>query len=137
MVASTGHFDGTELNSDRQLWSVAGNLATHYRVLFGMRFRPDRLELRPIVPPSYGGERTLSNLRYRDATLTITVRGHGDGVADVRLDGRPVERAQIPASLTGAHAIEIQMNGRWPAAAVNIVPNRWSPETPAVTREGD
>jgi hypothetical protein len=137
MVASTGHFDGTELNSDRQLWSVAGNLATHYRVLFGMRFRPDRLELRPMVPPAYAGERTLSNLRYRGATLAITVRGYGDGVASVRLDGRPVERAEIPASLTGAHTIEIQMNGRWPAAAVNIAPNRWSPETPSVTRAGD
>lgn len=137
MVASTGHFDGTELNSDRQLWSVAGNLATHYRVLFGMRFRPDRLVFQPMVPPAYGGERTLSNLRYRDATLTITVRGHGDGVAGVRLDGRPVERAEIPASLTGAHTVEIQMNGRWPAAQVNVVPNRWSPETPAVTHAGN
>jgi hypothetical protein len=137
MVASTGHFDGTELNSDRQLWSVAGNLATHYRVLFGMRFRPDRLELRPMVPPSYAGERTLSGLRYRGATLTIVVRGHGDGVARVRLDGRPVERAEIPASLTGAHTVEIEMNGRWPAARVNVVPNRWSPETPTVTRAGD
>lgn len=137
MVASTGHFDGTELNSDRQLWSVAGNLATTYRVLFGMRFRPDRLELRPMVPPAYAGARTLSGLRYRGATLSITVRGHGDGVASVRLDGGPVERAEIPASLTGAHAIEIRMNGRWPASAVNLVPDRWSPATPAVTREGD
>ncbi|HEX2081711.1 MAG TPA: glycosyl hydrolase family 65 protein, partial [Longimicrobium sp.] len=136
MVASTGHFDGTELNSDRQLWSVAGNLAASYRVLFGMRFDADRLRFAPMVPPAYGGERTLSNLRYRGATLTVTVRGHGDGIARVRIDGRPAERAEVPATLTGAHTVEIEMNGRWPETAINLVPNRFSPETPAVRLEG-
>jgi hypothetical protein len=137
MVASTGHFDGTELNSDRQLWSVAGSLATQYRVLFGMRFRPDRLVFAPMVPPAYGGERTLTGLRYRGATLTVTVRGHGDGVASARLDGRPLERAEIPATLTGEHTLEIQMNGRWTPATINRVRNAWSPETPAARIENE
>lgn len=137
MVATTGHFDGTELNSDRQLWSVAGNLATQYRVLFGMRFRPDSLVFRPMVPPGYAGERTLAGLRYRGATLTVTVRGHGDAVAGARLDGRPVERAEVPASLTGAHVLEIEMNGSWPWGRVNRVRNRWTPGTPSLTLRGD
>lgn len=137
MVASTGHYDGTELNSDRQLWSVAGNLAASYRVLFGMRFLPDRLAFRPMVPPGYAGERTLSGLRYRQATLTITVRGYGDGIASARVDGRPVEKAEVLATLTGTHTVEIEMNGRWPAAQINVVGNTWSPETPAVTLRGD
>lgn len=137
MVASTGHFDGTELNSDRQLWSVAGNLAASYRVLFGMRFDPDRLRFVPMVPPAYAGERTLSGLRYRGATLTITVRGHGDGVASVRLDGRPVERAEVPATLSGEHTVEMEMNGRWPAGEINLVPNRFAPETPSIRLDGE
>ncbi|HET7461043.1 MAG TPA: hypothetical protein VFJ82_07335 [Longimicrobium sp.] len=137
MVAETGHFDGTVLNSDRQLWSVAGNLATHFRVLFGMRLLPDRLVFAPMVPPAYAGERTLSNLRYRGAVLTVTVRGAGDGVASARLDGQPVARAEIPATLTGEHRIEIEMNGRWPAGRINLVPNRWAPETPVARLDGD
>ena len=137
MVASTGHFDGTELNSDRQLWSVAGSLATQFRVLFGMRFRADRLVFSPMVPPAYGGERTLSGLRYRGATLTVTVRGHGDGVARVRIDGRAAERAEVPAELAGEHTVEIEMNGRWPAGEINLVPDRWSPRTPAATLRGE
>ena len=137
MVAETGHFDGTVLNSDRQLWSVAGNLATHFRVLFGMRFLPDRLAFRPVVPPAYAGERTLAGLRFRGATLTVTVRGSGDGVASARLDGRPVARAEIPADLTGEHTLEIEMNGRWPAGRINVVENRWAPETPVATLRGD
>jgi hypothetical protein len=135
MVAATGHFDGTELNSDRQLWSVAGNLAATYRVLFGMRFRPFSLVLEPMVPPAYAGERTLSGLRYRGATLTITVRGHGDGVASMRIDGRPVERAEVPGTLFGAHTVEIEMNGRWPAGTINLVENRFTLETPVVRAE--
>jgi hypothetical protein len=137
MVAQTGHFDGTVLNSDRQLWSVAGNLATQFRVLFGMRFRPDRLAFAPMVPPAYAGERTLSNLRYRGAVLTVTVRGSGNGVASARLDGRPVARAEVSATLTGAHTLEIEMNGRWPAGSINTVGNRWAPETPVATLGGD
>jgi hypothetical protein len=137
MVASTGHFDGTELNSDRQLWSVAGNLAASYRVLFGMRLDPERIAFRPMVPPAYAGDRTLRNLRYRGATLTVTVRGFGDGVASATLDGRPVERAEVPATLTGAHTLEIRMNGRWPAGELNLVEGRFAPETPVATLRGD
>jgi hypothetical protein len=136
MVASTGHFDGTVLNSDRQLWSVAGGLAAHFRVLFGMRLGPDRLAFRPMVPPAYAGERILSGLRYRDATLHVTVRGHGDGVARVTLNGRPVERAEVPASLTGEHRVVIEMNGRWPAGTIRRVDHRFTPATPVAALRG-
>ena len=138
MVAATGHFEGTVLNSDRQLWSVAGTLASTYRLLFGIRLRPDRLVFRPMVPRAYAGERTLRGLRYRGATLDVTVRGFGDSVASVRLDGRPAARPEVPASLSGPHTVELEMNGRWPDGEVNVVPSRWAPETPAAAlRDGD
>ncbi|HUF65910.1 MAG TPA: hypothetical protein VMM17_08030, partial [Gemmatimonadaceae bacterium] len=137
MVAATGHFEGTALNSDRQLWSVAGNLATHYRVLFGIRLEPDRIMLRPMVPPGYAGTRTLDSLRYRGATVTLIVRGFGDGVAGARLDGRPVDVAALPGSVTGHHTLEVEMNGRWPAARVNVVDNVTAPGTPVATLRGD
>ncbi len=137
MVAATGHFEGTALNSDRQLWSVAGNLATHYRVLFGIRLEPERLVLRPMVPPGYGGTRTLDGLRYRGATITLTVRGFGNRVERARLDGQAVEVAAIPATLTGHHTMEIEMNGQWPAARMNVVDNVTAPGTPVATLRGD
>lgn len=137
LVAATGHFEGTALNSDRQLWSVAGTLAATYRLLFGMRLHPDRLELRPMVPPSYAGERTLRGVRYRGARLAITVRGAGDGVAVVRLDGRTVPRAEIPATLAGAHRLEIEMNGRWPTGRINLAEHRFAPATPRAVLRRD
>jgi hypothetical protein len=129
-VASSGHYEGTALNSDRQLWSVAGTLAGTYRLLFGMRLEPDRLAFRPMVPPSYGGERTLRDLHYRGATLAVTVRGYGDDVSVANLDGRVIERAEIPAALTGSHALTITMNGRWPTTEVHLVENHFAPATP-------
>ena len=133
MVAATGHFEGTALNSDRQLWSVAGTLAGTYRMLFGMRFEPERLVFRPMVPPTYGGERTLAKLHYRDAILTVAVRGFGNAVSRARLDGRTIATAAIPATLAGAHTLEIEMNGRWPTDSVHVMPNRFSPATPHAT----
>lgn len=137
MVASTGHFEGTALNSDRQLWSVAGSLATEYRVLFGMRLGPKRLIFRPMIPPAYTGGRTLSNLRYRNATLTVSIHGFGDSVASVRLDDRAVQLAEITGTMTGRHTLEIEMNGRWPEGGVNLVENRFTPETPQVALRAD
>jgi hypothetical protein len=137
MLAQTGHFDGTVLNSDRQLWSVAGNLATQYRVLFGMRFGADRLAFAPMVPPAYAGDRTLSNVRYRGAVLTITVHGYGDHVAGATLDGHSLARPEIPATLTGSHNVEIRMDGQWPAGRISLVDNRWAPETPVTTLHAD
>ena len=137
LVAATGHFEGTALNSDRQLWSVAGTLAATYRLLFGMRLEPERLVFRPMVPPGYAGERTLRGVRYRGATLAVVVRGFGDGAAVVRLDGRTVPRAEVPATLAGAHRLEIELNGRWPAGRVAQVENRFVPATPAAAlRDG-
>jgi len=130
-VATTGHFEGTALTSDRQLWSVAGMLATDYRVLFGVRLEPDRLAFRPMVPRAYAGERTLTNLHYRGAILDVRERGFGDGVARMLLDGRPVAAAAIPATLTGHHTLELVLNGRWPATKLDLVENRFAPETPA------
>lgn len=130
MVAGSGHYDGTEINSDRQLWSVAGNLAMVYRVLYGMEFRPDGVAFSPFVPAAYSGLRRLEGFRYRDAVLSITLEGHGSGVAAITLDGEPLARPFIPAGLKGAHDIAIRLDGDLPESRFAPVANRFSPGTP-------
>ena len=136
-AAQTGHFEGTELTSDRQLWSVAGTLSASYRVLFGIRLGTDRMSFRPMVPPAYAGERRLSNLRYRDALLTVVVRGYGDSVSSVVLDGHRAARPEILAVLRGPHTIELTLNNHWIASSVNEVANQFSPASPKAERRGD
>ena len=136
-VAATGHFEGTEVSSDRFQASAAAQLATVYRVLFGIRLHADRMELRPFVPRPYAGTRTLEGLRYRGAILNVTVHGFGDAPREVRLDGRVVPRAEIPAELTGEHTLEITLNGEMPAGGIELVGNVAAPATPEARLEGD
>ncbi len=108
--AFDGDFKGTETNSDRQLWSVAGNLAMVTRVFFGMEFRPDRLTLSPCVPAAYPGEKVLSNFRYRGATFTLRLRGTGNVLKSIMMDGQLVKTATILASLTGTHELVMELS---------------------------
>lgn len=111
LVAETGHFEGTALNSDRQLWSVAGTLAMQYRVLFGLRFERERLVFRPIVPEAWAGVRELRGIRYHGAVLTVRVRGWGHCDGRATLDGAPLAGLEVPATLKGAHLVEIALDG--------------------------
>ncbi len=137
LVASTGDFMGTEINSSRQLWSVAGNLAMTYRILFGMSFAPDALTFTPFIPKEYAGVRTLKNFRYRGGVLSITIHGYGSAVRSVTFDGKSIAHAVVPASVTGAHSLVITMNSVLPVSkGISIMPHAVAPETPSVRIAG-
>ncbi|MGE5313681.1 MAG: MGH1-like glycoside hydrolase domain-containing protein [Acidobacteriota bacterium] len=137
LVASTGDFMGTEINSSRQLWSVAGTLAAVYRVLFGMTFTPDSLSFAPFIPKAYDGTRTLKHFRYRNAVLDITVRGYGNKIGSVLLDGRTIAKPVIDGAMRGPHRLEIVMKNVLPAPArVTMAGVRIAPETPVVAHAG-
>ncbi len=138
MVAQTGDFLGTEINSDRMLWSMAGNLAMVYRVFIGMSFEPDGLHFDPVIPEVYKGIRTLTNFKYRDATLDIKVDGYGDRMEHILLDGKPLAKGIVPADLSGKHTIDIRMANRpFRENKINLVPNHFSLPTPLAQKEGN
>ncbi|MEM1320585.1 MAG: glycogen debranching protein [Bacteroidota bacterium] len=130
MVAETGDFLGTEINSHRMLWSMAGNLAMVHRVFIGMDFRIDGLHFNPVVPKVYGGEKTLSNFKYRNAVLTITVKGSGNVIQSVQINGKAAEQAFIPSTATGQQDIVIELaNNDFPHQGIHQVANHFSPPT--------
>jgi carbon monoxide dehydrogenase subunit G len=136
MTATTGD-TATMLNSDRQLWSVAANLATVHRIFFGMSFEPDRLVLKPFIPKTYKDSRTLKNFTYRAATLDITIDGHGDEIKSITLDGKNLATAVIPGDITGKHTLVISMaNNDLPTSTITNVAVDFSPETPVATVSG-
>lgn len=126
----------TELNSSNMLWSLAGNLALTNRILFGIHFEKDGLVIEPFVPEALGGTRTLSNFPYRGARLNITVKGYGDRVKGITVDGKsyyPEKGKVIPAKLLkGDVNIVVEMNNE-PIAPmkVNHVQNSKAPWTPS------
>jgi len=131
MVAETGDYAGTEINSHRMLWSMAGNLAMVHRVFMGMHFEVEGLRLAPVVPGAYAGRKQLRNFRYRAMTLDLTVEGTGREIVGFWLDGERQAEPFVPGDLTGAHEVRIELAGvPLPGQAINLVPNRESLPTP-------
>ena len=134
-VADDGDFAGTVINSDRQLWSIAGQLAMTYRVLLGMEFEPGRLVFHPLIPENFKGTYSLDNFHYRKGVYSISIDGFGDEIESFTMDGKKDGNHAIPASLTGNHAIEITMNGKVRSTSVHILKNYTAPETPVLSLE--
>ncbi|MCB0585423.1 MAG: hypothetical protein KDD06_08880 [Phaeodactylibacter sp.] len=136
-VAGTGDFLGTEINSHRMLWSMAGNLAMVHRVFMGMSFEVDGLRFHPVIPSTYPGTKSLSNFHYRDAVLDITVEGFGNRIESITLDGEPLEEAFLPAGASGKHSIYIVMkNQPFEGSDINLVDNHFSLPNPQVQKDG-
>jgi hypothetical protein len=130
-VAQSGDYNGTEINSDRMLWSMAGNLSMVHRVFMGMSFDTTGLYLNPVVPKVYAGEKKLSNFKYRNAELTITVKGFGNKIKSVTLNGKKIEKAFLPNTLTGIHVVEIELaNNDFEQQRITKVANHFSLQTP-------
>jgi len=130
MVAESGDFNGTEINSDNQLWSVAANLAVVYRVIFGLDYGSDRLAFRPFIPKSFKGYYELNGLRYRQAILDLKIEGFGDDIALFYIDNVKSDTYMIPEHLTGRHSVVIKMNGKIKKSTKNLSVSRFTPATP-------
>ncbi|MCS6833432.1 MAG: glycogen debranching protein, partial [Flammeovirgaceae bacterium] len=138
MVATNGDFRGTEINSERMLWSIAGNLAMVHRLFIGMNFELDGIRFQPIVPKAYDGTRKLTNFKYRKATLDITVKGFGNRIKTFEIDGENQEKPFFPATLSGKHSIVIEMNNApFEEKGMNLVENSFSLPYPLVELKGN
>lgn len=130
-VAQSGDFRGTEINSDRMLWSMAGNLAMVHRVFIGMNFEVDGIRFNPVIPKPYGGTKTLKGFKYRNTTLDIKVNGYGNKITSINLDGQPLKNGFLHSGTTGKHTIEITMNNQsFDDQKINMVDNWFSLPNP-------
>lgn len=132
-VAENGDYEGTEINSDHMLWSMAGNLSIVHRLFMGMDFQPNGIRFAPAIPKGYDGKKALSDFKYRNATLDIVVEGHGNKIASFELDGKKTEAAFISGDLSGKHSIRIVMQNNDFKGEINEVPNHFTCTTPNVS----
>ncbi|QCK15418.1 alpha-L-rhamnosidase-related protein [Mangrovivirga cuniculi] len=132
-VAETGDYKGTEINSHRMLWSMAGNIAMVHRVLIGISFETDGIHFNPVVPKNYGGDKSLTNFKYRNAILNISVKGYGNEIDQIFIDGKESENNFLPPDITGSHSIEIVLkNNSFDQEGINLQSNHFSLPTPIV-----
>ena len=102
---------GEGVESDQQLWSIAGTLAGYYRVMFGMNYDENGITFNPYIPSWMEGPFELSNYKYRNATLTIKLSGEGDQVKSFKVDGvnQDINSFVFSPNNSGNHTIEIEM----------------------------
>ena len=130
MVADNGDFM-TALNSDRQLWSVAGNLGHIYKIFFGMNFKPDgKLYFNPAIPNSYECNMELSNLKIRNKELTIRINGYGTQIKSFTVNGQKQTDHYISLLGEGTDIIEIDMANNDFYGSTNVVANKFHIATP-------
>jgi Bacterial alpha-L-rhamnosidase 6 hairpin glycosidase domain len=132
-VVTDGDYAGTQINSSNMLWSLSGNIALVYKVIFGIRYNENNLEFKPFVPQSLVGERSLKHFKYRGAFLNIVMKGYGNQVKSITLDGKRVSNGTIPVDLKGEHAINIILANNILDGKSDLKPDYTSPETPVVT----
>lgn len=80
------------------------------RGLLGMTFSKEGARFIPYVPETLPGEKNISGLKYRNATLDIQMNGTGKVISTFTIDGTPTEPF-IPANLDGRHKIAITLAG--------------------------
>lgn len=132
---STGDYQQTKLNSPRQLWSVAAQAAIVPHIYFGITYEADKMTFRPFVPKPLKGNRRLSNFRYRNATLDISIHGYGNVIKEFLLDGTRSD-AFIDGSLKGTHTIDITLSDNsMEKVDFTMLDNAYLPVTPTVKRE--
>lgn len=100
--------EGTGIDSTNpNVWGAfVGAVA---RVIFGLNLSDDGLEISPLIPAELAGRNTLTGIRFRDAILNITVEGSGSHVASFAIDGNASPRRIVPDTLTGRHAVLVQL----------------------------
>lgn len=137
-VAQSGDFNGTEINSDRMLWSIAGNIAMVHRVFIGMNFGINGIRFSPVIPQSFGGVKTLNGFKYRKAILNIKVTGFGKNVSEFIINGKKMQNAYFDASETGIQNIEIIMdNVSFDQQEYSHVNNHFSARNPVTKIENN
>ncbi len=132
-VASDGDYAGTQINSSNMLWSLSGNIALVYKVLFGIHYNENSMQFMPFVPKAFAGMRQLKHYKYRNAVLDITMRGYGNQVKSILMDGEPLTNGILSANVKGEHTINIVLADNSPGGIVNLQPDYTAPETPEVT----
>lgn len=130
--AETGGAGDTLLNSDRQLWSVAGMLGLFYHALFGLQVQGENLILSPCVPKAYGGSHWLTGIRYRRMVLDVHLNGYGTEIAAVRVNGKPGSPV-LPLETEGYLQVELELmpaeekeaSVSYPAAREDLPEPQW------------
>lgn len=92
--------------TNRQTWSATAYLSMVLYGILGLEFEPDGVFINPNVPIGFE-EIHLSNLKYRDMTINLNIKGNGDKFHLMKINDKEVTNNFIGSNLEGIINIEI------------------------------
>ncbi len=92
----------------RQTWSATAYLRMVLMGLVGMRFEPEGLSFRPLLPAGVQ-HMELSNLPYRNQILHLLIEGEGSRIAEFSRNGASSPQPFVPAGEAGLQHIVIRL----------------------------
>ena len=152
-----GAYSGPVVNSQRQLWSVAGYVSMVHHTLFGLRFATDGLRVAPYLSRDlrnslFAGTDTLvlNDVRWQGATISVVLHlppigggGGGGSLAalELRLNGRVVTGAIDPGQLDPQNRIDVRLGAPAEGASEPTITHGdladwraiFAPRVPAIT----
>jgi len=99
--------DDKWISQPYQTWSATAYLRNVYMDLVGMRFGENGIAFEPMLCSDVN-KITLTNVKYRKATLNIFISGKGESIKSFQLDNKPTDPF-IPADISGEHDIHIEL----------------------------
>jgi len=115
-----GAASGPVVNSQRQLWSVAGYLSMVHHTIFGLEAEQDGLHVRPFVTAAmraelFGGtdEIVLNDYRFRGDTITVVLHLPDDagtgalGVGAIELNGAALSGDLLEGLVDGRNRVDV------------------------------
>jgi trehalose/maltose hydrolase-like predicted phosphorylase len=78
---------------------------------FGMDFETGGIRFAPTLPAAWGEVR-LGELRYKDMTLHITLKGEGSAIRSFEINGKSATEPFVSAHLRGQQDITILLGQR-------------------------
>ncbi len=112
---------GEGLHSTQQLWSVAATMAGYFRVLYGMEYTTAGITFDPYVPDWMEGPFTVTNYKYRNATLNMHLSGKGDTVSAIFVNGEEKPGDYVfPTDAEGDYTIVILLEDSGAVDTINL-----------------
>lgn len=92
----------------RQVWCATAYFRMISRGILGMEFSPDGITFKPYLP-TWLKTITLTGLVYADRGLSVQAQGKGNRIKRFILNGKQVEKRQVPARGQGDQRVELVM----------------------------
>jgi glycogen debranching enzyme len=115
------HCGGFQMNSTGKItpWQAVGNQAWGagafcrmiFYGLFGMDFETGGIRFAPTLPAAWGEVR-LGDLRYKDMTLTVTLKGEGNAIRSFEINGKSATEPFVSGHLHGEQHVTILLGQR-------------------------